>query len=235
MYAVDVRTAMSARYAEMAIRSCFSEADSQGFTDVTTRDINSTTVSQYLNDSSIQKTLEYLKQQGKTIVIVFDQFEELFSQKGLYPLFDNVRVLCNEIDALQGPLVLGFAWKTDLTIPADHPAYYMWSNLADRRKEFELSQFKATEIKSAIKLFGRHLQEPVNPILNNYLTKQCQGYPWLLKKLCIHVFKLIHDGNSQDYVIGQRLNIVETHYTITRFYVRLTAVISMVLRTVKGG
>lgn len=109
VYAVDVRTAMSARYAEMAIRSCFSEADSQGFTDVTTRDINSTTVSQYLNDSSIQKTLEYLKQQGKTIVIVFDQFEELFSQKGLYPLFDNVRVLCNEIDALQGPLVLGFA------------------------------------------------------------------------------------------------------------------------------
>ena len=32
------------------------------------------------------------------------------------------------------------------------------------------------------------------------------------------------------------LNIIlETHYTITRFYVRLTAVISMVLRTVKGG
>ena len=30
-------------------------------------------------------------------------------------------------------------------------------------------------------------------------------------------------------------NIIETHYTITRFYVRLTAVISMVLRTVKGG
>ena len=152
VYAVDVRTAMSARYAEMAIKSCFSEADSQGFTDVTTRDINSTTVSQYLNDSSIQKTLEYLKQQGKTIVIVFDQFEELFSQKGLYPLFDNVRVLCNEIDALQGPLVLGFAWKTDLTIPADHPAYYMWSNLADRRKEFELSQF-------IVDLFERDISE----------------------------------------------------------------------------
>lgn len=209
VYAVDVRTAMSARYAEMAIKSCFAEADLQGFTDVTTRDINSTTVSQYLHDGSIQKTLEYLTKQGKTVIIIFDQFEELFSQKALYPLFDNIRALCNEIDALQGPLVLGFAWKTDLTIPADHPAYYMWSNLADRRKEFELSQFKATEIKSAIKLFGKHLQEPVNPILNNYLTKQCQGYPWLLKKLCIHVFKLIHDGNSQENVIGQRLNIVD--------------------------
>ena len=30
-------------------------------------------------------------------------------------------------------------------------------------------------------------------------------------------------------------HMLETHYTITRFYVRLTAVISMVLRTVKGG
>ena len=30
-------------------------------------------------------------------------------------------------------------------------------------------------------------------------------------------------------------DFIETHYTITRFYVRLTAVISMVLRTVKGG
>lgn len=67
VYAVDVRTAMSARYAEMAIKSCFSEADSQEFTDVTTRDINSTTVSQRLNDSSIQKTLEYLKNKVKLL------------------------------------------------------------------------------------------------------------------------------------------------------------------------
>ena len=30
-----------------------------------------------------------------------------------------------------------------------------------------------------------------------------------MKKLCIHVFKLIHEGSSQEYVIGQRLNIVD--------------------------
>lgn len=46
-------------------------------------------------------------------------------------------------------------------------------------------------------------------MLRNYLTKQCQGYPWLLKKLCIHVFKLINEGSSQDSVIGQKLNIVD--------------------------
>ena len=209
VYAVDVRTAMSARYVEIALKTCFEEADSAGFTDTNNRCFDFTSLNQFFDSPSIQKTLEYLKSQSKTIILVFDQFEELFSKKELYSLFDSVRVLCNIVDSLQSQIILGFAWKTDLTIPAEHPAYYMWANLADRRKEFELGQFKSTEIKSAIRLFGKQLGEEINPILSNYLTKQCQGYPWLLKKLCIHVFKLINEGNSQESVIGQRLNIVD--------------------------
>lgn len=209
VYAVDVRTAISSRYVEMVVKSCFDEADKKGFTDIKNRNINFSNIKEYMYDESIQKTLDYLNEKNKTVVIIFDQFEELFSKKELYGLFENMKILANIIDSIQGQIVLGFSWKTDLTIPADHPAYYMWSNLADRRKEFELTQFKASEIKSAINLFGNQLGEKINPILKNYLIKQCQGYPWLLKKLCIHVFRLINEGNSQDSVIGQRLNIVD--------------------------
>ena len=79
--------------------------------------------------------------------------------------------------------------------------------MSDRRKEFELLKFTAGEISSAINVFGKQLGEQVNPILKRYLTEQCQGYPWLLKKLCIHVHSLITNGINQGDIIGQRLSI----------------------------
>lgn len=209
IYALDSRTAISSRYVELSVKSCFEQADKEGFTDVETRNLEVSSISQMLQCDSVNRTLDYLNKQGKVIVLVFDQFEELFSKKELYPIFEKVKQLSNIVDQLNSNIIVGFSWKTDLTIPADHPAYYMWSNLSDRRREFDLPQFKAAEIKGAIRVFGSHLGEDINPVLRNYLSKQCQGYPWLLKKLCIHVFKLINEGNDQDTVIGQKLNIVD--------------------------
>lgn len=209
IHAVDVRTAISARYAEMALKSCFDSADASGFTDVKERNLEFTNIVQFLQSDSVIKTLQYLKQEKKLIVLIFDQFEELFSKKELFGLFDNIRILCNILDAQKQNFIVGFAWKTDLSIPAEHPAYFMWSNLSDRRREFDVHQFKTSEIKSAIRIFGVQLGEKINPVLGSYLAKQCQGYPWLLKKLCIHVFNLINEGTTQDAVIGKKLNIVD--------------------------
>ena len=102
---------------------------------------------------------------------------------------------------------MGFSWKTDFSIPADHPAYSLWHNLSDQRRDFDLSQFTPGEIKSALNLFQRELGEHINPILLRYLARQCQGYPWLLRKLCIHVYNTLKSGKSQDDALEQTLSI----------------------------
>ncbi len=209
IYAVDVRTALTGRYAELALKSCFEAAIDKEFINYNKTELMLGNINSLFETLSVQAIIKQLKEQNKLIVLIFDQFEEIFSKKELAGLFDTIRRLSNSIDALKENIILGFAWKTDLTIPAEHPAYYLWSNLSERRKEFDLQQFKESEVKSAIAVFGRQLGEDINPVLSRYLARQCQGYPWLLKKLCIHVYKLIEEGYDQEAALGQRLNIKE--------------------------
>lgn len=209
VYAVDVRTAISPRYVDIAFKNCLEKAFDEGFINLSLRSIEYVGMNQLFSSSFIQELFDYLEEQQKVIVLIFDQFEELFSKKELYELFSNVRSLSNFIDSQQRNFVLGFAWKTDLTIPLEHPAYHLWSSLEDRRREFELSQFSSSDIKASLNHFGKQLGEKINPILKSYLAKQCQGYPWLLKKLSIHVYDLINSGVSQETVIGQKLNIID--------------------------
>jgi len=149
VYAVDVRTAMSQRYVEMAFRDCLIKAESTGFIKQSIKNIEMTSINQLFINEILQEVLNYLKENNKIIVLIFDQFEELFSKKELASLFDNIRRLSNFVDSQQQNIILGFAWKTDLTIPLDHPAYFLWSSLEDRRKEFEITQFSPSEITSA--------------------------------------------------------------------------------------
>ena len=209
IYAVDVRTAISQRYAEFAFRSCILEAHKKGFLNLGGSNFEMTSIEQIFQEEYFIEALKKLKEEGKCIVLIFDQFEELLSKKELWELFYSIRNLSNLIDAEKQNFVLGFAWKTDSFVPLDHPAYEMWSSLRERRREFNIMPFSVNEIRSAIKVFGNQLGDTINPVLRNYLINQCQGYPWLLKKLCIHVFDLLNEGSTQENVIGRKLEIKE--------------------------
>lgn len=83
----------------------------------------------------------------------------------------------------------------------------MWQSLSDKRREFSLSIFSNKEMQKALNIFSKEIGEKLNPNLKKYLIDHCQGYPWLLKKLCIHVFSMITEGIDQSDIVGKGLDI----------------------------
>jgi hypothetical protein len=165
MFAVDSRAAISSRYGELALIECFNEAIRCGFVQKPMTNLKLSGTSNPFSDISIIEVLESLKKDKKIIVLFFDQFEEIFAKQELAPLFKELSILCSAIDSVQENFVLGFSWKTDGTIPQDHPAYHMWQSLADRRKEFNLIPFTGSEVSSALSLFAKELSQSINPQL----------------------------------------------------------------------
>src|SRR4029078_1224922 len=151
--------------------------------------------------------LERLQSDGKLCVLLFDQFEELFAKESLFEVFHAVRDLTLDIDAKQVPLVLGFAWKTDVSLPQEHPAYHLWHQLSDRRRTFKVGEFGRGEIAKGVSKAARALAKRLSPALRSRLAEQCQGLPWLLKKLLVHVLQRVSTPESQYLLLERELDI----------------------------
>lgn len=208
VYAVDSRAATTKRFGELALATAIAEAIRHRF-------VTSAEALAYggatnpFSDESLRKVMDMLRKEGKVICLIFDQFEELLYKSELEAVFDEIKTLCNSIDEAQEQLIVGFSWKTDGTIPTEHKAYHLWHNLADRRREVELVPFSAKEVSSALSRFAKELGQPLAPQLKRLLEDHCQGFPWLLKKLCIHILDLVRSGSDQNDILVRSLSIQE--------------------------
>ena len=191
LYAVDCRTAISARYPELALKRCMDEAVASGFVTGTGTHCRVTSAGQPFADPSMRAILGELREKKKVIVLFFDQFEEITTKQELAELFNQIRMLCAAVESADESLVLGFSWKTDGSIPTDHPAYHVWHSFSDRRREFELPLFSKSDISKLLNRLSKELNTPIEHGLRRLLAEHCQGYPWLLKKLCVHVFQVL--------------------------------------------
>ena len=95
------------------------------------------------------------------------------SKSELFDIFDEARKLMFSIVSANSNLVLGFAWKTDSTVPQDHPAYYMWHQLSDHRYEVELSPFTHADANKSVKLFEKELKGIKEIVICGILTNLC--------------------------------------------------------------
>ncbi len=86
------------------------------------------------------------------------------------------------------------------------------NNLSDHRLQIELKRFRHDEASAAITLFEKELGASLLSNLRRQILENTQGYPWWLKKLCIHVYEQIRSGISQSELMDKALDI-ETLFT----------------------
>jgi len=205
MYAVDVRAANDASYVHSALLSALRTAQAAGFGD--TSELKITSYANPIQSESIASFLSECVLKRELLILVFDQFEELYSKTSLFSVFEEVKRLMFSTIAASSYLVLGFAWKTDSTVPQSHPAYHMWHDLTDHRYEVLLRPFSHSDAEQSLRIFEQELGEKVRPELRRYLLENSQGYPWLLKKLCIHLYEQLQSGASQQQMADRTLDI----------------------------
>lgn len=197
VYAVDIRAARGPTYILSAFYACLYKAAQSGFGTGKTASLKINDPTQPLESESVKEFLAALQHKQQVVCLIFDQFEELYSKTELFPVFIAAQQLFLATVAAQANLVLGFAWKTDATVQQNHPAYHLWHNLADHRLEIALRPFIHSEAFKAISVFEKELRQPVPKGLRRQLIENSQGYPWFLKKLCIHLYENVKDGVVQ--------------------------------------
>ncbi|MFP3977626.1 restriction endonuclease [Marinobacter sp. KMM 10035] len=199
IYAVDMRGAREPSYISASLIASLREAQKNGFgADI---DLTLTDPGSPLSSDSIKNYLQSLSSSDQVVCLVFDQFEELYSKPELFGIFNAAKDLMLDVASSQSNFVLGFAWKTDSTTQQDHPAYHLWHELSDHRREYRLDVFDNGEISKSITQFEKEVGQKVSAEIRHQITEVSQGFPWLLKKLCINLYEGIVKGEKTDTLL----------------------------------
>jgi len=206
VFPVDIRAATGPEYIYSSLLKALKKAQKKGFGDPGI-DLVLSDVGSPLNSETIKIFLESLKVKNQLVVLIFDQFEELYSKPELYEVFERARALLLNAAAIKLNFCLGFAWKTDSTTHSEHPAYFFWHQLADYRVTRKLAPFSDHESNAVINKFEKEISQKLHHDLRHNLVASSQGYPWLLKKLCIHLYQKIDSGIDQTDLLENKLDV----------------------------
>jgi len=203
--AVDARSASSSNFVALAFKKLIENAQKANFLNRTLFYPKLDIISNFdiLGSESIHQLLKDLERQNKTLILIFDQFEDVFRKPGLFKAFYKFLLDVNEVNS---NLILGFSWKSEINIPIDHEAYHLWQQAKNFAFCISMREFNPSEINGVIKQLEKSIDKPIDLNLKRRLIESSQGFPWLIKKLCIHTYKQIQAGKTIENLVEQDLN-----------------------------
>ncbi len=201
--AIDSRSASSSQFILRVIDFVFRENDN--FQVISNSiDPQITGVNGAIN--TILSLGQELKKHNKILILLFDQFENVFF---LENSLKKIRDVFFKIQDAQTNIVFGFLWKTDLIgLMTDFP-YKIRDSISDNCKTFYIEQFSSAETEILLQRLENEIHKKLRKDLHFFLADFSQGYPWLLKKLCAHVKLQIEKGKQQADIAFSLLNIEE--------------------------
>lgn len=206
VYAVDYRSALSPNFASVAFSKLIEKAIDSGFIPKRMAGPNFKITSAYdiLSSEQVKDMFQYLNDENKVLVLIFDQFEDAFRQG---TMFDSFYKLLNDTHGAAANFVVGFSWKSEINIPADHEAYYLWQQAKTNAIEMKIPEFGAKDIRAVIKQLESEINTKLPTDLKQKVSEISQGFPWLIKKLCIHIFEQVKSGIALEVLQEEDMNI----------------------------
>ncbi|MFH1375114.1 MAG: ATP-binding protein, partial [Patescibacteria group bacterium] len=204
VFAVDSRSALSNNFVALVFEKMLDEVASSKFLAINPREIKIASSFDVLSSDSVEKFLLELEKSGKSIIIIFDQFEDVFR---IEELFKSFYKFLTDVKSRKSNLLIGFSWKTETNIPIESPAYSLWQQAKGDALRISVPRFNAKEVSAIIKQLEEEIGQKIGNELENKLKEISQGFPWFIKKLCIHVYFQIKSGISEETLLEQELNV----------------------------
>jgi hypothetical protein len=148
--AIDTRSASSNNFVALALEKIINKAITDKFIESNLFDkpLNFTSNTDLLSSESIKSILKELELKNRFLILIFDQFEDVFRKKDLFKSFYK---FLSDVTDSKPNIIIGFSWKTEIVIPIEHEAYSYWQQAKEQAREFTISEFGEKEINGIIK------------------------------------------------------------------------------------
>lgn len=204
VFAVDSRSANSANFVALSFKKMIEAAVKQSFLKFNIDDLEILSNYDIISSSSVIKLLNYLEDKQKLLIIIFDQFEDVFRKGDLFKAFYKFLF---DVRNLKGNLVVGFSWKSEINIPISHEAYYLWQQSQEYTHKLNIIEFDFFESKEIIKQLEKAINQKLDNEFIRKIADNSQGFPWLVKKLCVHIYNQVLTNVSIDILYEQDFNV----------------------------